>query len=123
MTVENDGLSPKESAVAGSGDEFLDPPDDMLPLDGATARRVAAKDAAAWKAEMDAAAAAQPPPPPVPPPSGAPTVRMPPAAPPPPAPPAEPTEQLPPTVELPVQPEPGAATHVEGDLFDGQAGH
>jgi hypothetical protein len=61
MTVENDGLSPTESAAHEpddgdpnpvTGDETLDPPTDALPLDGSTARQVAAADAAAWQAEL-----------------------------------------------------------------------
>jgi hypothetical protein len=63
MTVENDGLSPIESA-AHEPDESaalerieapaLDPSTDMLPLDGAIAREAAATDAAAWQAELGA---------------------------------------------------------------------
>jgi hypothetical protein len=59
MTVENDGLSPTESAAHEpnegdpTGDGPLDPPTDALPLDGSIARQVAATDAAARQAELD----------------------------------------------------------------------
>ncbi|MGH3875812.1 MAG: hypothetical protein ACRDSK_02095 [Actinophytocola sp.] len=57
MTVENDGLPPTEGAHApddtgrGPGSDALDPPTELLPLDGATATKVAADDAAARRAE------------------------------------------------------------------------
>lgn len=145
MTVENDGLPQAEPAVhepydANPGlipdDEPLDAPNDMLPLDGATAKKIAATDAAARKAEMTAAPAPDAPPAPLPP--------APPAQPPGPvsstaAPPTTPlpipaaaaspmaaeavSEQA--TEMLPLDPRSGprisgTATHgrVEGDLFD-----
>jgi hypothetical protein len=57
MSVENDGLPPTEAAVHEPDDGPLDPPTDLLPLDAASATKVAAADAAARKAEADAAAA------------------------------------------------------------------
>jgi len=57
MTVENDGLPPTEGARApddagrGPISDALDPPTELLPLDGATAAKVAADDAAARRAE------------------------------------------------------------------------
>ncbi|HEY7597351.1 MAG TPA: hypothetical protein VH969_29665 [Actinophytocola sp.] len=115
MTVENDGLPSTETAAhqpddaqvpGGVGEETLDPPTDLLPLDAATAKRVAAGDAAARRADMNTPAAS--------------------------APPTAPLPSIPPTaadqaVAEPVDPqatpeEPGAAHgSMAGDLFDGQA--
>ena len=61
MTVENDGLPSTETAAhepddsdppraAGRGARVPDPPTDALPMDAATATRVAAADAAARRA-------------------------------------------------------------------------
>jgi hypothetical protein len=54
MTVENDGLPPTEGAHAPDDtgrSDALDPPTEQLPLDGVTATKVAAEDAAARRAE------------------------------------------------------------------------
>jgi hypothetical protein len=70
MTAMNDGLPLAESTalepdetvleplpVTGDAEQSLDPPTELLPLDGATATKVAADDAANKRAELEAAAA------------------------------------------------------------------
>lgn len=58
MTSENDGVPPTEAAAHRPDDAPLDPPTELLPLDAATAKKVAADDAAARQAEMDTPATA-----------------------------------------------------------------
>jgi hypothetical protein len=60
MTVENDGLSPTESAAHEPEVGDPPPPADVQPLDGSTARKVAADDAAALQAELEATAPTAP---------------------------------------------------------------
>lgn len=144
MTVENDGLPPTEAAAhapddtgRGPGSGALDPPTEALPLDAATATKVAADDAASRQAEAGMAGMAVTPPPPTgplappvagpaaPPPAG--PAQTPPAARPSANPPAAPDQT---TRVLPLDhrakpPVPEDSTHpshgsLEGDLFDGK---
>ena len=129
MSVENDGLPPTEAAAhapddtgRGPGSGALDPPTERLPLDGATAMKVAADDAAARQAEAGMAITPPPAGNPAPPPAR--PAQMPPAARPPAQPPTGASEQATRVLPLDHQAEPPASgdSHgtMEGDLFDGE---
>jgi hypothetical protein len=100
MTVENDGLPPSEDDDREPvADGTLDPLTESLPLDAATATKLAAADAAARQAQLTA---------------------------PDPPPPADAVVADEPTQVLPVDPRAGrpaqgtpAEGSMEGDLFDG----
>jgi len=99
MTVENDGVPPGEGEA--SAQDGLDPPTELLPLDAASARKLAVDDAAARKAQLNA----QGPPPPVPP---VPPQPAPPGAAPATTPPSGTPPLAAPATELPPPPPPGA---------------